>query len=135
LNEQTDAPAPPATGTRRKAWIFGAAFVDFFANGMLNQWYFPGRDLTPLDFLFGFFGVLLIFWWYRLDAAQRGFKRPRWLGPAIVLLPIVGMPVYLFKSRGFARGLLGTGIFLVVVLATGVATMLGLNATYYLFQV
>ncbi len=48
-----------------------------------------------------------VFWWYHADRTDRGLKRSTWLSIAMVGLPIVGLPYYLFKSRGFRAGLFG----------------------------
>lgn len=136
----TDLPAPvepalPSPAPNRiKRWIYAIAAVAFFANGMLNQYFFWNREITPLDFFFGFFSLFLVFWWYRIDSRQRGFRPPRGLSLVIVLLTIVGLPYYLFKTRGFARGLLATGLFLGVIIANAVLVFAGASATYYLFQ-
>ena len=57
---------------------------------------------------------LTVFWWYRADSDERGLGRPIWLSVMIAALPIAGVPIYLFRSRGLRSGLLALGGALLV---------------------
>jgi hypothetical protein len=44
------------------------------------------------------------FLWYVADSDERGFRRPRWLGAAMILLTPLAVPWYLVRTRaGSAR--------------------------------
>jgi hypothetical protein len=46
----------------------------------------------------------LCFLWYVADSDERGFRRPRWLGAAMILLTPIAVPWYLVRTRaGSAR--------------------------------
>ena len=47
-----------------------------------------------------------VFWWYHADRTDGKLKHSTWLSIAMVGLPMVGLPYYLFKSRGLRAGLL-----------------------------
>jgi hypothetical protein len=73
----------------------------------------------------------LIFAWYYEDARERSFARGRVQDFGVAAAALVGFPVYLFRSRGAARGAIDTGLALLyyvllnlLVLVGGVAGML-----------
>ena len=47
-----------------------------------------------------------VFWWYHADSTERNYKRPIWLNIAMVGITILGLPYYLFRSRGLRSGAL-----------------------------
>jgi hypothetical protein len=54
--------------------------------------------------LLGLVAGYLCFLWYCADSDERGFRRPRWLGAAIILLTPAAVPYYLVRTRaGRAR--------------------------------
>jgi hypothetical protein len=52
----------------------------------------------------------LIFAWYYEDARERAFRRGRLQDFGVAAVALVGLPVYLFRSRGPARGAIHTGV-------------------------
>lgn len=65
--------------------------------------YYGAHDRDPpkiIDFA-GSLGLLaLTYVWYYVDAAERSYRRTGALGAAIILISIVAVPYYLFRSRG-----------------------------------
>jgi len=61
--------------------------------------FLPEED-TPLDVIFGFPLLVLGISWCFMDAAERGCRIGRIVQLLLVLLFIVGLPVYLFQTRG-----------------------------------
>jgi|GEM_PF-4966421 len=80
------------------------------------------EDYEACYAIFFLIGVPLPFIWYYLDANARGFQRTTGLKLLIILLALVGIPVYLFKSRSWKKALVGTVIFIFVALGIGVIT-------------
>ena len=63
------------------------------------------------------FAILVIQWTY-FDAAELGFRLSRYFIPLMVICPgpILVMPVYFIKSRGWRRGLAACGLALAFML-------------------
>jgi hypothetical protein len=75
--------------------------------------------------LSAFLMSFLPYYWYRLDSEGRRFHRSRWMNTGVVAVTIVGLPVYLLRSRPRgqrARALLRCVGFTVLM---GLATVLG----------
>jgi tetratricopeptide (TPR) repeat protein len=70
--------------------------------------YFLGRIEDPS--VGGFAGsillIFLILWWVLRDSAERDVTVPYYLKMLLVLIAAIGLPIYLFRSRGFRGGLL-----------------------------
>src|SRR5713226_9149564 len=66
--------------------------------------------------------VMLIYWWYYLDKTQRTMRTGPLLNIGVVALPIVAIPVYLFRSRGFKSGFVSFLLF-IGFCATALATL------------
>jgi len=49
--------------------------------------------------LSAFLMSFLPYYWYRLDSEGRRFHRSRWMSTGVVALNIVGLPIYLLRSR------------------------------------
>jgi hypothetical protein len=69
---------------------------------------------------------LLIFAWYFQDARERAFRRGYWQDFGVAGAALVGLPVYLFRSRGARGGALATGA--AVLFYFGMLVMLLLGA-------
>jgi hypothetical protein len=109
--------------------IAGLALVSF-ASGVAGQYFYPGQEMSPVDLwvlpAFAFF----IFWWYRTDSSQLGYKRTPWLNVGVIAAAALALPYYFFRTRGFKRGSLATlGLFGAVV-ASGLLTLGGQYAAY-----
>ncbi len=48
--------------------------------------------------------LLFIFMWFRYDTIARQYQTSMLLRIGIIVLPFVALPVYFFRSRGFAGG-------------------------------
>lgn len=49
--------------------------------------------------LSAFLMSFLPYYWYRLDSEGRRFHRSRWMSTGVVAMTIIGMPIYLLRSR------------------------------------
>jgi hypothetical protein len=61
-------------------------------------------DRAFLVELFGTVVMLLVgFYWLHFDSRERGIRRPTWLNIGIVMLALVFVPYYLYKTRPAGR--------------------------------
>ncbi len=75
--------------------------------------------------LSAFLMSFLPYYWYRLDSEGRRFYRSRWMSTGVVAMTIIGMPIYLVRSRPRgqrARALLRCAGFVALMM---LATALG----------
>lgn len=79
-------------------------------------------------------GILLIFAWYRLDSDQRGFRRSPGLNIGIIAVAIVGLPYYLFRSRGAKRGFMATCAVLAIYAVSVALYVGGIYIAYFGLQ-
>ena len=56
--------------------------------------------------------TFFVFTWYRFDSEDRGFPRRWFLNAMIISMSAFAFPYYLFRTRGFARGILGSSLAL-----------------------
>lgn len=77
---------------------------------------FLPEDTPPLDFIVGLPFVLLGNLWCYIDAGQREDRIGRLMKWALVLIFVVGFPVYVFQTRGI-RGLQTIVLALLLVVA------------------
>jgi len=64
-----------------------------------------------------------IFAWYYFDSSEVGYARNKWLNIVVVALALIGIPVYLFKSRAGRRTRSFLKLFGFLGIAYGVATL------------
>lgn len=68
---------------------------------------------------------IFAFAWCRNDAGERGYKLHRFFSYAVVILGTLALLYYLFRSRGFRRGLVSTGwLVLYVILCFGISMII-----------
>jgi hypothetical protein len=84
--------------------------------------------------IFFLVGAPLPFIWYYLDSSERSFQRTTGLKLLIILLALVGIPVYLFKSRPWKKALVGTAIFILVIVGVAITTSITSNITLRLIE-
>lgn len=78
--------------------------------------------------------ALLMFVWYRLDSQQVGYRRSPWLDIGVVGIAIVAIPYYFIRSPGAKKGIVCTGLLLLMYGASVLLTMFGSYVTYYALQ-
>jgi hypothetical protein len=82
--------------------------------GMAAPWVHPASPWWQVPNTL--IGSLLAFAWMRFDADGRGLRRGYLLKMAVAGLPVLGVPVYLFRSRSFGRALLAQALFLLLLI-------------------
>ena len=72
---------------------------------------------------------MAIYWWYYLDKRQIEFRTGAFQNIAVVILTIVGLPVYFIRSRGWKIGGISTlkafGFFIVMNILSVVGEFAG----------
>ena len=112
-----------------KTVVLVAIAVLSFISGAVVQ-YTHRRD-SLLQPLFLLIGAFLIFLWYYRDTEERGFRRTPLLNIGVIAVAIVALPYYFFRSRGVKGGFFALGLFILVLIGSGVLTVTGQYATHY----
>lgn len=69
--------------------------------------------------------AIAIYWWYYLDKTERAFRAGTLQNMGVAVISVVGIPVYLFRSRGFKRGILASLVAFVTLVTSGAVSYLG----------
>jgi hypothetical protein len=72
--------------------------------------------------------TFLTFAWYRYDSEARSYRRSYALNIGVIAVTFVGLPYYLFRSRGWTAGLQAHA--LLIGLAAGLAALLVAGALF-----
>jgi hypothetical protein len=96
-------------------FLYGAAWVYFSHVG----------DAPQIVVVFGILMTATVFEWMRQDAYARSFKRSPIMNVAVIALPVVTVPVYLFRTRGLRGGMLGTAVALTIFLISWLSSWVG----------
>jgi hypothetical protein len=102
-----DPGAPPAHDRRKhqKTLILVALLVLTALCGALWLFVPEGSPNEPLVYVGQSFAtVLLVLLWCHVDSRQRGYRLSKGLSILIVLVAVVGLPIYFLKSRGRRAG-------------------------------
>ncbi len=75
---------------------------------------------------------VLLYWWVIRDSVERNLKTRTGLIAHIILMPLTGLPTYLFRSRGVKNGLIAIGVAVAVLASTIPLGELGESAARYL---
>jgi hypothetical protein len=68
--------------------------------------------------------IVLLFWWYHVDKAERGYTAGRLMNAGVLVLAAIALPIYFLRSRGWKQGGLTialAAIFLLLTLVLGEA--------------
>jgi hypothetical protein len=117
---EAEGARPDGTGgVRRRKWLYLTAILVlaavFGGIDILTDEGSSGEALVWLLDAISF--AVLVYMWCRADARERGFHLGGLLSACIILFAAVGVPVYLFKSRG-VQGFRALGLAVLFYLAT-----------------
>lgn len=105
-----------------------AALALGFTQGVVQSWFYPGNPFPVNSFVFTIVGAFLVFLWFRMDTDRLLYRRSPFLSVAVVAVAILAIPYYLFRTRGFVKGVAGVlaflGIFVAYCLMTGLGAIL-----------
>jgi hypothetical protein len=117
-----------------KRLVLLACAVASFLSGAADQFFYPGRAQTPIDFWLIIVFAPLIFAWYRLDTDQHDYRRTPLLSLGVVAMAAIVLPFYFFRSRGARGGFVALALFILALFGSGVLTLAGEYAIYYAVQ-
>lgn len=89
---------------RRLLFVYFPAFllVGSLAS-IISNYYYPGSG-TLFDYILAFGSNLIAYMWCRLDSDERGYQLHRLFSYAIIIFGLAALFYYIFRSRGFNRG-------------------------------
>lgn len=112
---------------KHKILCLGILFFIFFAWGILSGLVDPGIPSMQIRNLLGFVnfllcitGILAVLFWCRFDAREHRCRLSKRLSAVIVLIAIVGVPIYLIKSRGMGKGIVAILLFFLFLLSLSI---------------
>lgn len=117
-----------------KSRVLAVFAVTSLISGAIDQYVYPGRQFPPTAIGFMVLGSFLIFLWYRIDSEQIGYRRSPWLNVSVIMLAVVALPYYFFRSRGAKRGAAATCTLLLAYVVSGMLSIAGSYLTYYGLQ-
>jgi len=82
---------------------FASPLVERLATGRVEAFSTFGLGSTLVS-------IVLLFWWYHLDKAERGYTAGRLMNAGVLVAAVIALPIYFLRSRGWKRG--GTTILL-----------------------
>lgn len=78
--------------------------------------------------------ITLIYWWYYCDKTERHYTADKWMNISMVVLPVIVIPIYLFRSRGAKGGAIATVLFAVTILGVFFSLVFGAVVAKYVFH-
>ena len=99
------------------------------AAGVAEQLF--AEDQRSVMFAVGIAGLLLLGSWVRLDANERGYTLTKPLFLAIILMAVLGLPVYFIRTRG-TRGVVSILIASLFAFALMGIEQIAIEITFYL---
>jgi hypothetical protein len=101
--------------------------------GVLAAHFYPRGSSYTDRVPFMLVDTFLIFVWYRNDSIARSFWPSRSLSVAVAGATILGLPYYLFRTRGLKGGAKASARFLLALLAYG-ALVAAAQISYLAFK-
>lgn len=88
---------------------FASPFAESLATGQVETLSTFGLIETGVS-------LVLLFWWYHLDKAERGYAAGRLMNAGVLVVAAIALPIYFIRSRGWRRGGRATGMAAVFLL-------------------
>jgi hypothetical protein len=76
---------------------FASPLVETLARGRVDP-------LSTYGFAELFSSMVLVFWWYHLDKAEKGYERAYIMNAGVLLMAVIALPIYFVRTRGWRRG-------------------------------
>jgi tetratricopeptide (TPR) repeat protein len=112
-------------GKRTLLMIAAAVVLDFGLTFAMEFFHRPDTEKIGVSVGLGVALIALTCWWASYDGAERNIRPPY---AHMIVLYVTGLPYYLFRSRGFVKGL--AAIIIAVAIWT-VPSSLGAYAGWY----
>jgi hypothetical protein len=84
----------------------------------------PERGSVPLT-VHAIVSLVVVYAWFWIDARRRSYKASVVLRAAMLVVTVVALPYYLFRSRGFVGGMKGLASSVLVFALTMAAYRVG----------
>jgi len=86
-------------------WALAALAAVSLVLPMLEM-YFTGQveELGKWALAQNLLSIPPIFWWYHVDKAKRNYRAGPLMNAGVVALPLLALPIYFIRSRGWKRG-------------------------------
>jgi hypothetical protein len=97
---------------------FASPLAESLATGRVETWSTFGLAETGIS-------VVLLFWWYHLDKAERDFTASRLMNAGVLVFAAIALPVYFVRTRGWKRGGVTVAVAAAFLLATFVLGEVG----------
>lgn len=121
------SPAAPATayGTRKRKLV-GLLLLLMATWPIIGMYYeFYIGDSTAISYLIQLGAAVIVYFWCRYDAAEIRKRIPRPISTAIIVIPIIGFPIYKVRIKrtpmGEAISLTGFWLLLFIGIHYGTA--------------
>lgn len=114
----------------RPRWLLLALGLSFLVAGVADAVVPPlrGKDYTVIDVAHAFLISALCYAWCRAEGLARGVAPPGRSALVAGLFPLLGIPVYFFRTRPWRRALVSTlwaaGFLAGALMLAAVATLL-----------
>lgn len=112
---------------RKTNLVLLALIISAFLDGIITQ-YFKSSTLDILSIIIS--GVL-VFTWYYFDSEEIQYKRSPFLNIGVVVIALIALPYYFFKSRGFKKGLIYTIFYILFIIAYAITQNFGSYIALY----
>ncbi|RIX76085.1 rard protein [Acidovorax cavernicola] len=113
----------------RPRWILLALALSFLVVGVADAFVAPlrGKDYTAFDVVHVFLISALCYMWCRADGWERGVPAPGRSALLAGVFPVLGIPIYFFRTRPWRRALLltlgATGFLAMSLVLAAVGTL------------
>ncbi|MFH0129703.1 rard protein [Variovorax sp. VaC1] len=114
----------------RPRWVLLLLGASFFVAGVADAFLPPlrGKDYTVVDVVHAFVIGALCYTWCRAEALARGVVPPGRSALVAGLFPLLGLPIYFFRTRPWRLALVATlwalGFLLAGLLLSAAGTLL-----------
>ncbi len=112
-----------ATNLKKRNLVLGLIGTAGALNGFLTACFYGKQNLVNfVEICFALIAICLIYFWIYYDAQARSFKNPKLIRYLIILIGIIGVPVYFWKTRSLKNFCLNLG---------GLWLFMGYSLIYY----
>ena len=94
-----DEPCDEPTKTAKMRCLVGLLLL-FVVMGVLDQLVVQKQADRVVTVVGGLVSIVLIFIWCQNDSYERSYRIPKALRLLIIFVAILGIPIYLFRTRG-----------------------------------
>ena len=99
-----------ASNLKKRNLVLGLISTAGALNGFLTACFYGKQNLVNfVEICFALIAICLIYFWIYYDAQARSFRNPKLIRYLIILIGIIGVPIYFWKTRNFNNFCLNLG--------------------------